>query len=63
MQLQKDPINTTWLIVFIAADLLFVIVGSVLWKKANRFNPASKKQKIKFFLQNQLGLIVSVIAF
>ncbi len=63
MQLQKDPINTTWLIVFIAVDLLFVIAGSVLWKKANRFNPASKKQKIKFFLQNQLGLIVSVIAF
>ena len=51
------------LIIFILADLIFVIVGSVLWKKANRFNPASEKQRIKFFLQNQLGVIISVIAF
>ena len=63
LQLQKDPINTTWLIVFIIADLVFVIIGSVLWKKANRYNPASKKEKFKFFLQNQLGVIISIIAF
>jgi len=63
LELQKDPINTTRLIVFIVLDLIFVIIGSVLWKKANRFDPASSKQKTKFFLQNQLGVIISIIAF
>lgn len=63
LELRKEPINNTSLILFIVADLIFVIVGSVLWKKANRFDPALKKEKIKFFLQNQLGVIISIIAF
>lgn len=61
--LKKVPINTTWLIVLIAADLIFAVIGSLLWKKANRFNPASEKDRIRFFIQNQLGVIISVIAF
>jgi hypothetical protein len=61
--LQKPPINTTWLIVMIGAALVFAIIGSLLWKKANRLNPASEKDKIRFFIQNQLGVIISVIAF
>jgi len=61
--LQKPPVNTTWLIVLIAVDLIFVVIGSLLWKKANRLDPASEKQKIKFFVQNQLGVIIAVIAF
>lgn len=63
IELRKESLGTNWIIVFIVLDLLFVIGGSLLWKKANRYNPASEKQKIKFFLQNQLGLIVSIIAF
>ncbi len=61
--LQKPPINTTWLIVLIAVDLVFVIIGSLLWKKANRLDPASEKDKFRFFVQNQLGLIIAIIAF
>ena len=60
------PIETStwvWMIAFIVIDLIFVIVGSMLWKKANRFDPASKKDKTKFFLQNQLGVIIAVVAF
>jgi type III secretory pathway component EscS len=60
------PIETnTWvfMITFIAVDLALVIVGSLLWKKANRLDPASKKEKTKFFVQNQLGVIIAVIAF
>ena len=53
----------TWLIVFIVIDLIFVVIGSLLWKKANRLNPASEKNGFKFFVQNQLGLIIAVIAF
>ncbi|HQI71472.1 MAG TPA: hypothetical protein PLT47_12020, partial [Bacteroidales bacterium] len=39
------------------------IIGSLQWKKANRFDPASEKDKIRFFIQNQLGAIISIIAF
>lgn len=61
--LQKATINTTWLIVLIIADLIFAVIGSMLWKKANRFDPASEKDKFKFFIQNQLGVIIGMIAF
>jgi len=61
--LTKAPINTFWLIVLIVADLIFAVIGSMLWKKSNRLDPASEKDKIKFFLQNQLGVIISIIAF
>lgn len=63
MLLQKPPINTTILIVMVVVIMIFAIVGSLLWKKANRFDPASEKEKIKFFIQNQLGVIITVIAF
>jgi len=61
--LKKVPINTTWLIVLIVADLIFAVIGNLLWKKANRFDPASEKDKLRFFVQNQLGAIIAVIAF
>ena len=47
----------------IVLDLIFVIVGSQLWKKANHIDPASKKNKVKFWLWNNLGLIVAIVAF
>ena len=53
----------TWLIVLIVLDLIFVVCGSMLWKKANHIDPASEKNKTKFWLWNNLGSIVSVIAF
>jgi hypothetical protein len=61
--LKKPPVNTTGLIILIAADLVFAVVGSLLWKKSNRLDPASEKDKLKFFIQNQLGAIISIIAF
>lgn len=53
----------TLLLIGIGADLILVIIGSQLWKKANHIAPVSKKNKLKFFLWNQMGLIVAVIAF
>jgi hypothetical protein len=35
----------------------------MLWKKANRLDPASEKDKMKFFVQNQLGAIMGMLAF
>ena len=61
--LRKIPVNTTGLIVLIVADLIFAVVGSLLWKKSNRLDPASEKEPFKFFVQNQLGAILSVVAF
>ena len=52
-----------WMIGLIVVDLILVIIGSQLWKKSNRLDPASKKETVKFFVQNQLGVIISVIAF
>jgi hypothetical protein len=63
LQLKKVPVNTTTLIVLIAVDLIFAVVGSLLWKKSNRLDPASEKQPFKFFVQNQLGAILGIIAF
>ena len=52
-----------WLIVAIVSILILAITGSTLWKKANRLDPASEKDKVKFFVQNQLGAIMGVLAF
>ena len=52
-----------WLIIFLVADLILVIIGSQFWKSANDIDPASEKDKVRFFLQNQMGVIVSVLAF
>lgn len=51
------------LIVFIVLDLIFVVAGSMVWKHANRIDPASEKNKVKFFLWNNMGLIAAIIAF
>ena len=53
----------TWLIALIVVDLIFLVIGSMLWKKANHIDPASAKNKVKFWLWNNLGSLVSVVAF
>ncbi len=55
--------STVYLIIGIVADLIFVVIGSLLWKKANRIDPASKSEKVRFFIQSQLGVIMSIVAF
>lgn len=44
-------------------DLICVVIGSQLWKKANHIDPASQKNAFKFWLWNNMGVIVSAIAF
>lgn len=53
----------TVLIILLVVIAILAIGGSLLWKKANRHDPASNKDKVRFFIQNQLGLIISIIAF
>ena len=55
---------TIWaLIILIVLDLACVIIGAQLWKKANHIRPASEKNKLTFWLWNNMGVIVCVIAF
>ena len=51
------------LIFFLVLDLICVIIGAQLWKKANHIKPASEKNKVKFWLWNNMGVIVCVICF
>lgn len=53
----------TWLIVAIVIILALAITGSTLWKKANRLDPAFEEDTTRFFVQNQLGAIMGVLAF
>ncbi|MDQ0725673.1 hypothetical protein [Microbacterium sp. W4I20] len=51
------------LLVLLVVIAALSITGSVLWKKANRLDPARKSDTVRFFVQNQLGAIIAVIAF
>ena len=51
------------LLAFIVVMGVLSIVGSKLWQQANRLDPASNKEPVKFFVQNQLGAIIALIAF
>ncbi|GAA3510705.1 hypothetical protein GCM10022234_01270 [Aeromicrobium panaciterrae] len=65
--LVTDNSFPTWafalLIGLLVLDAIFVIIGSQLWKKANHLDPASEKDKVKFFIQNQLGAFIPIVAF
>lgn len=64
--LKQSPFTTAhlvWLIVLFVVIGGLAIGGSLLWKQANRLDPASEKDKVRFFVQNQLGLIIAIVAF
>jgi len=52
-----------WLTVALVLDLILVVIGSLLWKRANKIDPPSEKNKVEFFIKTQLGAIVAVVAF
>ncbi len=51
------------LILFLVIDLVFVIIGAQLWKKANHIKPASEKNKALFWIWNNMGVIVAAFCF
>jgi hypothetical protein len=61
--LRQNPVNMVLLIGLIVVIGILAIGGSLLWKQANRLDPAHKSDTVRFFVQNQLGAIVTVIAF
>jgi len=56
-------VNMVILIGAIVVIGILAIIGSILWKKANRADPAKRSEPIRFWIQNQLGLIIAIIAF
>ena len=55
--------TTAFVIIAIILDLICFVPASLLWKQANHIDPASEKNKTKFWIQNNLGVILSVLAF
>ena len=58
-----DHGNLPLLIGLLVVIAVFAIAGSFLWKAANKQDPARKSDAARFFFQNQLGAIITVIAF
>jgi len=58
-----DHGNLGLLIGILVVIAVFAIAGSLLWKAANKQDPARESDTARFFFQNQLGAIVTVIAF
>ena len=58
-----DQGNMALLIGLLVVIAIFAIAGSLMWKRANKHDPASREDKVRFFIQNQLGAIITLIAF
>ncbi|MBR4206502.1 MAG: hypothetical protein IKQ92_13600 [Clostridia bacterium] len=59
----ENPGWTISWIVCIVLDLVCVIIGSNLWKKSNHLDPASAKSPFRFWLHNNLGVVMAILAF
>jgi hypothetical protein len=58
-----DHGNLALLIGLLVGIAIFAIAGNLLWKSANKQDPASRADKARFLFQNQLGVIITLIAF
>jgi hypothetical protein len=58
-----DHGNLPLLIGILVGIAIFAIAGSLLWKAANKQDPARESDKARFFFQNQLGAIITLVAF
>ena len=51
------------LIAFLVIDFILVVVGAQFWKQANHMDPVSERNQVKFWLWNNMGVIVCCFAF
>src|SRR5215213_4534442 len=58
-----DHGNLPLLIGLLVGIAIFAIAGSLMWKAANKSDPATRSEPARFFVQNQLGAIITVLAF
>ncbi len=57
--------TSRWIMLLVAIVVIgaLALTANMLWRKANQLDPASRADKLRFFVQNQLGLIITLIAF
>jgi len=58
-----DHGNLGLLIGILVGIAIFAIVGNLMWKAANKHDTARESEPVKFFVQNQLGAIITLVAF
>lgn len=58
-----DHGNLALLIGLLVVIAVFAIAGNLMWKAANKHDPARQSDAARFFFQNQLGAIITVVAF
>jgi hypothetical protein len=58
-----DHGNLALLIALLVGIAVLAIAGSLMWKAANRHDPARESDTARFFFQNQLGAIITLVAF
>jgi len=58
-----DHGNLPLLIGLLVVIAIFAIGGNLMWKAANKQDPERQSDPARFFFQNQLGAIITVIAF
>lgn len=65
--LLRTQADQSWFMYALIGGLVLIgilaVVGSQFWKKANQLDPAKRSEPVRFFIQNQLGVIISIIAF
>jgi Na+/melibiose symporter-like transporter len=61
--LRQNPVNFPLLIGAIVVIGVLAVGGDLLWKRANKLDPASTSEPVRFFIQNQLGAILAIVAF
>lgn len=61
--LKETPINMVLLVAAIVVIGVLAVIGNLLWKRSNLLDPASQSEPVRFFIQNQLGAIISIVAF
>jgi hypothetical protein len=61
--LKQSTINMVLLVGAIVVIGVLAVIGDLLWKRANRLDPASTSEPVRFFIQNQLGAILALLAF
>jgi hypothetical protein len=61
--LKQSTINMTLLIAAIVVIGVLAVIADLLWKRANQLDPASTSEPVRFFIQNQLGYIMAILAF
>jgi hypothetical protein len=61
--MSTDTLTVLTVALAVVVIAVLAIAGNLLWKKANRLDPAHRSDTVRFFVQNQLGAFMTLLAF